>query len=115
MKSDLIFHIVSKRKWRALNKDGYYRPEGFDAEDSDEEIECITSERINEFLNSHFTKRKNLLLLVIDKSRIINRIRTEKEKGLIFVERGINTDAILDKIRIDANQDGNFDVEFDLQ
>jgi uncharacterized protein (DUF952 family) len=110
MSSDLIFHAVSKRKWRELNKDGYYVAADADDESSGS-VKCAKAANLNDYLNTHFSKRKNLLLLVIDKSRIVHRYKTDSESGMIVVERGINTDAILDKIRLDANADGRFDVD----
>ncbi len=115
MSTDLIFHVVSKRKWRELNKDGYYRPESSITDDPDLFVECVRADRINEFLNEHFRKRKNLFLLVIDKSRIVNSIKNDKEKGTVNIAQGINTDAILDKIRLDANPDGGFDLNISIE
>lgn len=109
MKTDLIFHVVSRRKWPGLNKNGVYTPDS--TEDTDR-VECIHAERINSYLNNEFQGRKNLLLLVIDISRLANRYKMDKETGRVWVEKGINLDAILDKIRIDCEEDGSFDVEF---
>jgi uncharacterized protein (DUF952 family) len=108
LNTDLIFHVVSRRKWRDLYKDGYYKPEDF----SDKgKVECVTSDKLNEFLNNHFRGRKNLLILVIDVFRLASRHKLNKESGLVEIEGGVNADAILDKIRIDCNQDKEFDIE----
>jgi uncharacterized protein (DUF952 family) len=109
MNSDLIFCPVSKRKWKEYNTGGYYRPK-IDEEDVDT-ILCATNRSINQLLNDKFSGRKNLLILVIDKSRLEPKISQNSDSGEIFVNGAINTDAILDKIRISCNEDGQFDIE----
>ncbi|PWN07557.1 DUF952 domain-containing protein [Rhodohalobacter mucosus] len=108
LKSDLIFHVVSRRKWRDLNKGGYYKPEDFHEK---EFVECVTAGDLNSFLNDRFQGRKNLLILVIDLYRLSSRYKKHGETGRVHIMGGVNTDAILDKIRIDCNTDGSFDVE----
>jgi len=49
-------------------------------------------------------------LLVIDVTRLATDMRKTRENGYIRVYQPINIDAILDRIRIDANEDGEFDV-----
>jgi uncharacterized protein (DUF952 family) len=109
MKSDLIFHVVSRRKWHGLNKHGIYTPEIF--EDTGR-VECVEAQELSNYLNREFSGRKNLIILVIDKSRLSNAYQNKPETGRVLVEKGINLDAILDKIRIDCEPDGSFDVEF---
>jgi uncharacterized protein (DUF952 family) len=108
MRTDLIFHIVSKRKWRTLTSNGYYKPEELNVGGY---VECYPSSDLNDILNTRFKGRKNLMILVIDVSRISNRFQEDKESGRILVEEAINIDAILDKIRIDCQEDGSFDVD----
>jgi uncharacterized protein (DUF952 family) len=108
LQTDLIFHVVSRRKWRDLNKGGFFQTEDF--EDTGV-INCVTSDKLNTYLNSDFKGRKNLLILVIDVFRLTNRYHFNNDNGLVEVSGGINTDAILDKIRIDCGEDGLFDIE----
>jgi len=107
MQEDLIFHVVSRRKWPKLNKEGSFAPEDFDP---DKGIRCTLPQYLKEYLNSHFSGRKNLFLLVIDVSRLATDIKKIKEDGYVMLYQPINIDAILDKIRLDANEDGNFDI-----
>ena len=109
MNTDLIYCPVSKRKWKEFNTGGYYRPK-IEEEEIDS-IPCATNGTLNSVLNESFKGRKNLLILVIDKSRLEPKIAVDKESGKVSVEGAINTDAILDKIRIDCNDDGLFDLE----
>lgn len=108
MSSNLIFHVVSKRKWRELSRGGVYKPENL--EQNSGTVECVLPSGLNTYLNSRYEGRKNLLLLVIDLSRIVYRADKKSAPGFVFVEQGINVDAILDRIRIDSNEDGKFDI-----
>lgn len=40
MKPDLLFHVVSKRKWREFNNEGYYR---ITDDIENKPIECVDS------------------------------------------------------------------------
>jgi uncharacterized protein (DUF952 family) len=110
MRPDLLFHVISKRKWRESNNEGFFR---IIEEGINQEIECVESESLNEYMNENFKGRKNLLVIVIVTSRIVNRIETKSKNGIKYfdVADGINVDAILDKIRIDCNEDGLFDLD----
>lgn len=103
MSSDLIFHALSKRKWQERNRAGTYST-------GEDEIECVDASALNYYLNTKFQGRKNLLLLVIDRSRLSNSILREDD-GVFYVANGINLDAVLDKIRIDSSKEGNFDIQ----
>ena len=107
MNSDLIFHAVSRRKWPTLTKEGYYSSE--DIEET-EGILCSKKEYLKEYMNEYFKGRKNLIILVIDSSRLTTGIKEKTEKTVV-VSEGINVDAILDKIRIDCSEDGTFDID----
>lgn len=107
MNTDLIFHVASRRKWPNLNKDGVYKPEDYSKEEG---IECVTAEILQEYLNEQFSGRKNLLLLVIDVNRLVSKpVKTDK-KEVYRIHGPINTDSILDKIRIDCNKNKEFDL-----
>ena len=103
MSTDLIFHILSKRKWQERNNAGTYST-------GEDEIECVTSPTLNAYLNTHFQGRKNLLMLVIDRNRLSNSILRE-ENGKLYLSRAINLDTVLDKIRLDSEKDGTFDIK----
>lgn len=109
MNHDIIFHAVSKRKWPEYNKQGSFNPTGLP--DKEAVIKCSSSENLKEYLNDGFKGRKNLLLLVIDRFRVNNKITKGDQSGELLIHGAINIDAILDKIRIDCNTDGHFDIE----
>jgi len=107
MNADLIFYAVSRRKWTRLNKNGYFQPENFEEE---KEIKCALPQNLKEYLNTQFKGRKNLFLLVIDVSRLATSIQKKKTGEHVYLYDPINIDAILDKIRLDCNEKGEFDL-----
>lgn len=107
MQEDLIFHVVSRRKWTRLNKNGLFIPEDFNSEDG---IKCALPSNLQEYLNTFYKGRKNLFLLVIDVSRLATSIKRSKKDNHMYLYDPINIDAILDKIRIDSNEKGEFDL-----
>lgn len=108
MSSNLIFHALSKRKWKEFNKGGFYVPEGDKYTDG---IVCVRPGRLNEFINKNFERRRQVMLLVIDKSRLLSKLTFDKERDCFLVEDRINMDAILDKIYIKPNKEGLFDID----
>lgn len=108
MQEDLIFHAVPSRKWTSLNKNGNFAPEDFNP---DEGIKCALPGTLVNYLNANFEGRKNLLLLVIDVSRLSTNIQKKKSDGYVYLNKPINIDAILDKIRLDSNENGKFDID----
>lgn len=108
LKVDLIFHAVSRRKWRELNHSGFYIPENID---DTGKVLCVTSEKLTDYLNQNFKGRKNLLILVVDVFRLASKYSMNQDSGYVEIDKGINVDAILDKIRIDCGENGLFDVK----
>lgn len=108
MSSNLIFHAVSKRNWQEFNKGGFYDPVG---SKYDEGIVCVNANGLKDYINSNFEGRRQVLVLVIDKSRLMGKTEIDKEKDYILVKDRINMDSILDKIFIKPNKDGVFDIE----
>lgn len=111
MSNNLIFFAVSKRKWHEMNTQGKFSPQGNDQDTEPKKISCATVVSLKDYLDENFRGRKNLLLLVIDKSRVITRVSMDNEDQLAIVDDFINLDAILDKIKISCNDSGTFDIE----
>ena len=108
MSSSLIFHPVSKRKWKEFNKGGFYDPQGSKYENG---IVCVKADDLKNYLNQNFKGRRQVLVLVIDKSRLVPKTTHDKETEQFRVEDRINMDAILDKILLKPNKEGLFDIE----
>ncbi len=108
MKSDLLFYIVSARKWSSLTRGGKFKPDELIEENK---ITLLPAEKVNSYLNSKYSGRKNLLLLIIDITRMEKR--PKKLDDAYVVDDAIPVDAILDKIRLDSNKEGEFDIQID--
>jgi len=108
MSSDLIFHVVSKRKWRECYLNGTYSISDEGTEPS--AIECVRISHLNDYLNQHFKGRKNLFILVIDSSRLVRKPVFNDDSEITLIGQEIRSEAILDKIRIDCGKEGQFDL-----
>lgn len=107
MSSSLIFHTVSKRKWKEFNKGGFYDPQGSKYENG---IVCVKADDLKNYINENFQGRRQVLVLVIDKSRLVPNTSHDKETDRFKVKDRINLDAILDKILLKPNKEGLFDI-----
>ena len=113
MAHDLIFHIVEKEIFKSSVKDGEYIPESIEEEGF---IHCSTGFEINDTANRIFSDKTDLLLLIIDTKRVEVPIKYEKDpdlgKEFPHIYGPLNTIAILDKIDLEPNDEGEFDLEF---
>lgn len=113
MQHDLIFHIVEKRIWKERENSGEYTPESLEHEGF---IHCSTGHQINDTANRIFEGRRHLLLIIIDATRVIADVKYEEDpdRGEAYphIYGPLNTDAILDKISLNPDKKGNFDLEF---
>lgn len=109
MKSDLLFYVVSARKWSDLTRGGMFKP---DELIENNKITLIEPDNVNEYLNYKYSGRKNLFLLIIDVTRLDKRPKKDDE-GHYVVEDAIPVVAILDKIRLNSNKEGEFDIQID--
>jgi uncharacterized protein (DUF952 family) len=111
MVKELVFHIVSRRKWRDWTANGKYSPEilaevGF--------ITCAKGDSVGKIADRKYQGRKNLYLLVIDPVRIESKVTVEKDKNsddeIIAIHGPVNLDAIIDKILLQPDEDGFFNI-----
>ena len=113
MKHDLIFHIVDKNSYKSSVKHGEYTPESIEQQGF---IHCSTGYQVNDTANRFFSDETGLLLLIIDTNRVDPSIKYEEdhETGEEFphIYGPLSIHAILDKIEIEANEQGKFNLEF---
>lgn len=83
-------------------------PEDFDPETG---ITLVAPKNINQYLNEQFEGRKNLLILVVDKARLTSGLSTDESTGITKLKAPLQLEAILDKIRIDCNEEKKFDLK----
>lgn len=108
MSSNLIFHVVSKRQWKEFNQGGYFNPAGSRYENG---IVCVKPSQLKSYINEKFKGRRQVLLLVIDKSRLMSKTELDEDREIIMIKDRINMDSVLDKIFIKPNKEGFFEVD----
>lgn len=108
---ELLFYLVTKRRWMENNQNGRFKPDDFNSTGT---IRLISSETIKSEANSKFTGRKKVLLLVIDTNRVSGKIRKSEKKGIYMVDKPLNSDAILDKIELNPDPNGEFEIDVEL-
>jgi len=111
MTPELLFYLVTKRKWMENNQNGRFKPDDFDSTGT---MRLISPEVIESAANSNFTGRKKVLLLVIDTNRVSGKIRKGEERGIYILEKPLNSDAILDKIELNPDPNGLFEIDIEL-
>ncbi|MEX2574183.1 MAG: DUF952 domain-containing protein [Balneolaceae bacterium] len=115
MSDDLIFHFVSKRKWKDRQKNGFYQPE---AEEKEEDwIPCCTAVQAEEIANKKFAGRKTIYMLVINTRRLSGKLLPVEKSGKTYpvISNRINLDAIIDKILIEPNEKGLFEIKIEVK
>lgn len=111
MVPELLFYLVTKRKWMENNQNGRFKPEDFD---SARTIRLISPGDIESVANSKFAGRKKVLLLVIDTNRVAGKIRKSEENRYYLLDKALNSDAILEKIELESNSEGLFEIDIEL-
>lgn len=113
MRDDLLFHITTEDNWKQFNNSGSYEPESLESEGF---IHCSTGEQVEATANRIFGGKDEILLLVIDATTLHEDIKYEKDEdtGEKFphLYSPLNTNAVIDKITIKAEDDGSFDISF---
>jgi uncharacterized protein (DUF952 family) len=106
----LLFHIVSAADW-AKRRLTYVSPlftsEGY--------IHCSTARQPNGVANRKFRGRDDLVVLIIDSSRVTARIRYEcpvgSQEAYPHIYGALNIDAVIACEPLRANSDGRFSFE----
>lgn len=113
MRDDLLFHLTTKENWDKYKQSGNYEPESLDI---DGFIHCSTGSQVEDTANRFFAEQDEILLLIIDASMIREDVKYEKdeETGEKFphIYGPISVNAIIDKIEIKAEDNGQFNIGF---
>lgn len=113
MRDDLLFHLTTKENWNEHKQSGNYEPESLDSEGF---IHCSSGSQVEDTANRLFAGQDQILLLVIDASMIREDIKYEKdeETGEKFphIYGPISVNAVIDKIEVRAEDDGQFQISF---
>ena len=110
----MIYHIVSKKEFRSSQKDGLYQPESLENEGY---IHCSTASEIENTANRYFKGKRHLFLIIIDESRVKEEIKYEEVEGrdepMPHIMGTLNLDAILDKIVLTPDTNGEFEIKIE--
>lgn len=113
MRDDLIFHITTKEDFSSFKKSGNYEPESLDEEGF---IHCSSGHQVENTANEKFAEHDKILLLVIDVTALNSKIKYEKdpgsEKKYPHIYGPLDTNAIIDKIEVLAEENGDFKIGF---
>ncbi|WP_440998863.1 DUF952 domain-containing protein [Fodinibius sp. SL11] len=113
MRDDLLFHITTKELWKQFNKSGSYEPESLETQGF---IHCSTGEQVERTANSLFGDKEEILLLVIDATTLHDDVKYEEDENtgekFPHLYSPLNTNAIIDKIAIESENNGTFDIAF---
>lgn len=114
MRDDLIFHLVPNGDWKKFQESGVYSPDSLEKEGF---IHCSTGKQVQKVANRRFPGRNDLLLLIIDVASLESDVKLEdstesKEEQYPHIYGPINIDAIIDKIKLEPEEDGTFFIDF---
>lgn len=74
----MILHIASRADWNAAQKRDAYRPASLDTEGF---IHCSTASQVLPVANAFYRGRDDLVLLLIDESRLLPELKWEPPAG----------------------------------
>ena len=107
----VILHICSRAAWAAARTAGAYRPDSVTAEGF---IHCSTREQVLGPANELYRGRQDLVLLVIDESRVNAPVVYEDcyETGQLFphVYGALNLEAVVRTVAFPPGSDGLFQI-----
>ncbi len=113
MREDLLFHLTTKENWNQYKQSGNYEPESLEDQGF---IHCSSGNQVENTANRIFSGEDQILLLVIDASMIREDVKYEEDEevGEKFphIYGPISVNAIIDKIEIQAEDDGQFKIAF---
>ncbi|MDX1639753.1 MAG: DUF952 domain-containing protein [Balneolaceae bacterium] len=116
MTDDIIFHLVTASDWKSNQDAGLYKPESLAEEGF---IHCSTGQQVQEIANAQFRGESDLLLIVIDVASLESDLKMEQadDRDEIFphIKGPLNIDAVIDKIKLEPEEDGSFFIRFDAR
>lgn len=114
MRDDIIFHLVPSDDWKTYQDAGLYKPETLEEEGF---IHCSNGSQVQEVANRYYKGKKNLMLIVIDVASLESDVKLEQagdsEEKFPHIKGPLNIDAIIDKIKLEPEEDGTFYIQFD--
>jgi uncharacterized protein (DUF952 family) len=111
-----IYHLASFEEWHHAQRIGEYRPKGFDKEGF---IHCSHLRQLVEVANRYFRGRKDMVLLVIDLSKLRAQVIEENLAGgaMLFphIYGPLPVTAVADTLPFPCQSEGTFQLPPALQ
>lgn len=111
----LIYHIVSEKKWKEALDRGIYLGDTLETEGF---IHASEIDQVIEVANTLFAGQKGLVLLVIDRDKLISPIKYEDPgNGDLFphIYGSLNLDAVVDVVSFEPTADGTFQLPDEIR
>lgn len=113
MRDDLIFHVTTEEYFQDHKVNNRYQPESLDSKGF---IHCSKGTQIEATANRIFPDRDEILLLIIDISTLSSDVKydMDEQTGEKYphIYGPLNIDAIMDKLTIYAEDNGDFNIAF---
>lgn len=110
MDIDLLFAVTTPKEWRSISGDGVFKNTSMKGEDT---LLCFEGKQAEDILNHYYKDQpETLLLVVLDPLRIQSPIKRIKENNfeLIEIKEPVSLDAVIDKIKLHPDKDGQFSI-----
>jgi len=106
---DLLFTAIKDSDWKSVSESGRFEPESVEEKGR---VKCFTGDQAQSIINHYFDKEDVVLLVVLDPLRIQTPIKHIQEDGFKFVavQGAVTIDAIIDKIKLNADKKGKFSL-----
>jgi uncharacterized protein (DUF952 family) len=112
----MILHITTRSEWLAAKTSGEYRAPSLDTEGF---IHCSTEKQVLHVANAFYRGQKNLVLLIIDETRIKPEVKWEAPAGspaagisqsdlFPHIYGAINVDAVASIADFESDSAGTF-------
>jgi uncharacterized protein (DUF952 family) len=106
-----IYHLAAFEAWHAAQGVGEYRPKDFDTEGF---IHCSHLHQLVEVANRYFLGREDLVLLVVDRSKLRAHVIEENLAGgaMLFphIYGPLPVAAVADTLRFPCQAEGTFQL-----
>lgn len=109
MEIDLLFTAVKQSEWAKVSADGTI---GQDSAATNGEVKLFKSRNAEQIINHYYDADETVLLIVLDPLRIQSPIKhiTENNFEFVAVKGSVTIDAVIDKIKLEADDKGKFSV-----
>ena len=102
MDAPVIYHLTTLQEWEDAQDKGSYEPPSFQREGF---IHCATEEQVGGVLKRHFKEHENLVKLIIDPSRLTQKLQydrnEEQQQDFPHIYGALNLEAVTQIVFLD--------------